>query len=158
MPAGLHPIQPRQPIGLIVQQVLALVDEDRVDRRLWHRVRDVERWSDFDLGAGNGENALAASSLETRQERELVGEDAQLVAIDDVELKQVGVEERGRTCAGYHRARIDRLDVTHRALKLTGHLRVHQGAHPVGRLFVDHRVPNRAAVLQPVQVDRAMLA
>ena len=50
----------------------------------------------------------------------------------------------------------DRLDVAHRPGELAVDLGVDQLAHPLRRLVVDHRVPDRPAVLQPVQIDRTV--
>ena len=49
-----------------------------------------------------------------------------------------------------------RLDVAHRPGELAVDLGVDQLAHALRRLLVHHRVPDRAGVLQPVQVDRAV--
>ena len=97
----------------------------------------------------------AASMVE---ERALVGEDAQLVTGDDVEVEQFRIEEARWAGARHHRCGVDRLDVAHRPRELAVDLGIDQLAHPLRRLVVDHRVPDRAAVLQPVQVDRTVRA
>ena len=112
--------------------------------------------ADVDGGARDGEHTGAVRLRETVQEDALVGEDAELVALDDVQTEQVRVEEGRRPGAGHHGTRIDCLHVPHRTGELTVDLGVHQFTHPFGRLLVDHGVPDGAAVLDPVQVDRSM--
>ena len=58
----------------------------------------------------------------------------------------LGTTARGAEC----------LDVAHRPGELAGDLGVDQLAHALQRLLVDHRVPDRSAVLQPVQIDRSV--
>ena len=106
------------------------------------------------VGAGDGQDTSVPGAGETVHEHPLVGEDAQLVAVDDVEVEELGVEEARRAGARHDRRRVDRLDVAHRPGELALDLGVDEPAHPLGRLVVHHRVPDRAAVLQPVQIDR----
>ena len=111
---------------------------------------------DVDLGAGDREHAAVAGRIEARHELALVGEDRELVAVDHVEAEHVGVEERRRPGARDDRAGVDVLDVSHRTCELAVDLRTAEAALVVLGHVVHHRVPDRAGVLQPVQVDRAV--
>ena len=79
-----------------------------------------------------------------------------LVAVDDVEVEQLGVEEARRPGARHDRPGVDRLDVAHRPGELALDLGIDEWPHLAVGHVVDHRVPDRSAVLQPVQVDRAV--
>ncbi len=94
-----------------------------------------------------------ARRLEAGEERALVDEDARLVAGDEVEVDQLGVEEARRAGRGHDAAGVDRLDVAHRPRQLALDLGVDEVAHRRLVHLVDHRVPDRSAVLQPVEVD-----
>ena len=89
------------------------------------------------------------------EEDDLVGEDVGRVAVVVVEVAQLGVEEARRARGRDHPGRADLRDVlaaaVHLALTLLGAERL-LGA---GRHVVDHRVPDRAGVLQHVHVDLA---
>ena len=106
--------------------------------------------------AGDVQHTTMAGVGESSQEVRLVGEDAQLVAVDHVEREQLLVEERRRPGAGDHVAGIDVLDVAHRSSELSVDLGLAQAALVVVGHLVDHRVPDRARELQPVQVDGAV--
>ena len=69
---------------------------------------------DLDRRAGDGEDAAVAGAGEAVEERPLVAEDARLVAVDDVEVEQLGVEEARRPGARHDGPGVDRLDVAHR--------------------------------------------
>ena len=131
--------------------------EDRPHLGVGHGVGDGDGVGrDVDGGAGDGQHTGAPGCGQALHEHPLVGEDAQLVAGDHVEAVQLGVEERRRPGAGHHGPRPDGLDVAHRPGELAVDLGVDQLAHPLGGLFVHHRIPDGAAVLQPVEVDRAV--
>ena len=89
------------------------------------------------------------------QEHHLVREDVGRVAVVVVEVAQFGIEEARRAGRRDHPRRADLSDVlaaaVHLALTLLGAERL-LGA---GRHVVDHRVPDRARVLQHVHVDVA---
>ena len=93
---------------------------------------------------------------EAVEERALVDEDARLVAVDHVEVEQLGVEEARRAGARHDGPGADRLDVAHRPGQLALDLGPHERLQLAGGQLVDHRVPDRPAVLQPVQVDGAV--
>ena len=118
---------------------------------------DLERvGGDLDARARHVQHAAVTGPIEPFEERGLVREDAQLVAVDHVETEQVGVEEARWTGARHHRAGTDVLDVAHGTRELAVDLRIAEHAlHVVGHL-VDHRVPDGAGELQPVQVDRTV--
>ena len=97
-----------------------------------------------------------AGRVEPGEERPLVREDRQLVAADHVEVPQLVVEEGGRPGAGDDGTGVDRLDVSHRPRELALDLGRAQRPLAVVGHVVDHRVPDRTRVLQPMQVDRAV--
>ena len=150
---SIHGVQSR----LVLLQVPALVVEDLIDtvERVRHRQ---PIGLDVDRRAGNGEDASVAGRVEPAEERPVVDEDARLVAAHQIEVEQVGIEEARRTGARDDGTRPDRLDVAHRARQLAVDLGADQVVQVVVREVVHHRVPDRAAVLQPVQVHRTVVA
>ena len=97
-----------------------------------------------------------AGSVEAGEERALVDEDARLVASDDVEREEGRIEEARRAGRRHHGPGVDRLDVTHRPRQLALDLGIDEMAHRGVVHLVHHRVPDRPAVLQPVEVDGAV--
>ena len=67
-----------------------------------------------------------------------------------------GIEEARRSGARHDGAGADRLDVAHGAGQLAVDLRPDERRQLAVGQLVHHRVPDRPAVLQPVQVDRAV--
>ena len=108
---------------------------------------------DVDRRARHGQHAVVPRVPEALEEHALVDEDARLVTVDHVEVEQLRVEEARRPRARHDGPSADRLDVPHRPRQLAVDLGPHEGPHLVGGHVVDHRVPDRPAVLQPVQVD-----
>ncbi len=150
-------VEPSLPVGAVALEVGRLVVEDRVDVGFGDRMDDVDRvGGDLDRRAGDRQHAMTAGPLEPGDERALVGEDRQLVARDHVEVEQLVVEEDRRAGAGHDGPCVDRLDVPHRPGELALDLGLAQHALLVVGHVVDHRVPDRPRVLQPVQVDRAV--
>ena len=147
----------RLPVGSVAVEVGRLVVVDRVDVGVGDRMDDVDRIrGDLDRRAGDRQHARRPGLREPVDERPLVGEDRQLVAANHVEVEQLVVEEDRRAGARDDGPGADRLDVPHRPGELALDLGLAQ--HPllgVGHV-VHHRVPDRAGVLQPVQVDRAV--
>ncbi len=117
---------------------------------------DAATAADLDRRARDRQHAGVAGGAQPGEERALVDEDARLVAGDDVEVEQLGVEEARRPSRGHDRTGVDRLDVAHRPRQLALDLGVDEVAHRHLVHLVDHRVPDRAAVLQPVQIDRTV--
>ena len=109
--------------------------------------------STFDGGAGDVGDAVATDGRETIREGGLVGEDRQLVAVDDVQVEEVGVQEARRSGRGHHGTGIECLHVTQCARELALDLEVDQLAHRLGGLLVHHRIPNGAGELEPVLID-----
>ena len=152
-------LDPWQPVGLVLGEVGGLVGEDRGDLVVGERMGDGALATlEVDRRAGDRQDPVTAVLGQQVEEDPLIGEDAQLVAGDHVETEQLGVEERRRAGARHDGAGVDRLDVAHRPGELAVDLGVDELAHPLRRLVVDHRVPDRPAVLQPVQVDRSVAA
>ena len=158
MPRCLGLLEPRCPVVLVLGEVVELVREDCLHVGLgdWMLHRAALR-RDLDLGAGNCQQTVAACGGEPAEERHLIGEDAELVARNHVELKQLRVEEAWRASAGNHSFGVDLVDVFERPSELAIDLGIDEFAHPLGGLFVDHWVPDGAAVLQPVQIDVTVL-
>ncbi len=92
------------------------------------------------------------------QEYRLVREDVGRVTAVVVEATQIGVEEARRAGRRHHPRRTDLSDVlaaaVHLALTLLGAERLLRPSRHV----VDHRVPDRARVLQHVHVDVAEIS
>ena len=118
----------------------------------------MSHWPDLDRRAGDGEDAVVSGAGEAVEERALVAEDRRLVAVDEVEVEQVGVEEARGPGAGHDGPGVDGLDVAHRPGQLAVDLGPHQGLQLAGGQLVDHRVPDGPAVLQPVEVDGTVAA
>ena len=146
-----------QPVGLVARQVLALAFEDRRHLVVGDRVlgRDGVR-PDVDRRPRDRQHAAVPGRREAAEERALVDEDARLVAGHDVEMEQRRIEEARRTGRRHDGPGVDRLDVAHRPRQLALDLGVDEVAHRGVVHLVDHRVPDRPAVLQPVEVDRSV--
>ena len=158
MPRCLGLLEPRRPVTLVLREVAEFVGEDCLHIGLsdW-MLHGATLRRDLDCGAGNSQQTVAACGGEFAEERHLIGEDAELVARNHVELKQLRVEEAWRPSAGNHCFGVDLVDVFERPSELAIDFCVDEFAHALGGLFVDHWVPDGAAVLQPVQIDRTVL-
>ena len=156
LPVGFHVVEPRQPVGLVLLEVGALIVEDGLDLSVRHRVGRGNRVTDLNRGAGDVHHAITFAVVEHRKKCGLVGEDRQLVTVDHVQAEQVRVEETGWAGAGHNRACVDFFDVPHR----TGELGIDLGCALVLLLcivhLIDHRIPDRARELQPVKIDRTV--
>ena len=128
--AGLEPLEPRHPVGLVAAQVGVLVVEDRARRRRRRTGGATSRSSGVTsiVVPGMARIAAVAGSGQAVEERPLVAEDARLVAVDDVEVEQLGVEEARRPGARHDGAGADRLDVAHRPGQLALDLGVARAA------------------------------
>ena len=152
-------LQPSGPIGVVVGQVAGLVRKDCVDLLDGHRMFDGDGLgADLDCRARNRQYPGSPACRKARQKCALIGENAELVASDHIEVGQVGIKKARWPGAGHHGAGIECFDVAHCPRVLTVDLGVDKLAHPISRLVVDHWVPDRAAVLQPMQIDRTVAA
>jgi hypothetical protein len=137
-------------------QFCALVGEDGVDVSVGYWVGRDDRVTDLDRGAGDVQHAITFAVVEHLEECGLVGEDRQLVTVDHVQAEQVRVEETRWTGARHNSACVDLFDKSH----CTGELGIDLGCALALLLrdvhFIDHRIPDRAGVLQPVQIDRTV--
>ncbi|CDZ88344.1 hypothetical protein RHRU231_40094 [Rhodococcus ruber] len=134
--------------GLVGEDLLDVGVGDRMGQR--HRLAAVH----VEDRAGDHQHAtVVAVQAHLLEEDHLVGEDVALVAVVVVEVAQRRVEEHRRTGRRDHPRRPDLVDVAaaavHAALALLL-AEVRLGA--LGDV-VDHRVPDRARVLQQVDVD-----
>ena len=127
-----------------------LVVGNRVGQRIQLRAGEISGRS-----GDHQQAAVVAVGAHLVEEDHLVGEDVGRIAVVVVEVAQLGIQEARRAGRRDHPGRADLGDVlpaaVHLALALLGAERL-LGA---GRHVVDHRVPDRARVLQHVHVDLA---
>ena len=153
-------LDPRQPVGLVRGEVVGLVGEDRGDVVVGQRMGDgalavdhLDRPCRGWPGCPSRPRA-ASRSRKTRWSGKMLSSSPVIT----LRWNSSGSRNTGGPALGTTARGVDRLDVAHRPGELAVDLGVDQLAHPRRRLVVDHRVPDRPAVLQPVQVDGAVAA
>jgi hypothetical protein len=83
----------------------------------------------------------------------LVGEDGHIVRSEHVEMKELFIEEAGRTSRREYDSGTDRLDILFCSGKLALDLRLCKRTFVVNRKVIDHWIPNRSTELQIVKVN-----
>ncbi len=99
------------------------------------------------------QTTIVAVDAHLLEERDLVGEDVSLVAVIVVEVTQVVVEEDRRAGRRDNPGSVDLGDVVAAAVHAALTLLLAEVALGALRDVVDHRVPDRARVLQQMDVD-----